>query len=373
MSKLSIEVNGLKFDNPFIIGSGPPSTNARVMCNAYKAGWGGVVAKTAALTTTPVTNVSPRYGKLKTDDGQTIGFQNIELISDRSMEDWEGYYKTTKDAYPDRILIASVMESYDKGRWQEVAGRSAACGVDAIELNFSCPHGHPERGMGAAMGQDPAQVEEVTRWVVEAVDIPVWAKMTPNITDITVPARAAVAGGAHGIAAINTILGVIGINLKDLKPLPTVAGHSTPGGYSYLAVKPIALRMVSELARALGSSASLCGIGGIRNADDAFEHILVGAQTVQSCTGPMLHGFDMVSEMIEGLEARLDEHGFETLQDAVGHSLQYFTTHHDLVDRQAEARAQRKAEMAAKKRVANDSEWGKGDFTEEAAALTSER
>ena len=113
MSKLSIEVNGLKFDNPFIIGSGPPSTNARVMCNAYKAGWGGGVAKTAALTTTPVTNVSPRYGKLKTDDGQTIGFQNIELISDRSMEDWEGYYKTTKDAYPDRILLASVMESYD--------------------------------------------------------------------------------------------------------------------------------------------------------------------------------------------------------------------------------------------------------------------
>jgi dihydroorotate dehydrogenase subfamily 1 len=371
MSKLSIEVNGLTFDNPFIIGSGPPSTNARVMCNAFKAGWGGIVAKTVALTSTPVTNVSPRYGKLKTADGQTIGFQNIELISDRSMEDWEGYYKKTKDAYPDRILIASIMESFDKGRWQEVAGRSAACGVDAIELNFSCPHGHPERGMGAAMGQDPAQVEEVTRWVVEAVDIPVWAKMTPNITDITVPAKAAVAGGAHGISAINTILGVIGINLKDLRPLPTVADRSTPGGYSYLAVKPIALRMVSELARAL-SNTSICGIGGIRNADDAFEHILVGAHTVQSCTGPMLHGFDMVTEMIEGLEARLEEHGFDTLQDAVGHSLQYFTTHHDLVDRQAAARAQRKAEMAAK-RVANDSEWGEGDFTEEAAALTSEQ
>ncbi|MDP6945785.1 MAG: NAD-dependent dihydropyrimidine dehydrogenase subunit PreA, partial [Myxococcota bacterium] len=170
---------------------------------------------------------------------------------------------------------------------------------------------------------------------------------------------------------INTILGVIGVNMKNLRPLPTVEGHSIPGGYSYLAVKPIALRMVSELARAL-SDTSICGIGGIRCADDAFEHILVGAHTVQSCTGPMLHGFEMVTEMIEGLEARLEEHGFDSVQDAVGHSLQFFTTHHDLVDRQAAARAQRKAEMAAK-RVANDSEWGKGDFTEEAAALTSER
>ena len=370
MSKLSIEVNGLTFDNPFIIGSGPPSTNARVMCNAFMAGWGGIVAKTVALTSTPVTNVSPRYGKLKTTDGQTIGFQNIELISDRSMEDWEGYYKTTKDAYPDRILIASVMESYEKGRWQEVAGRSAACGVDALELNFSCPHGHPERGMGAAMGQDPAQVEEVTGWVKEAVSIPVWAKMTPNITDITVPARSAVAGGADGIAAINTILGVIGINMRDLRPYPTAAGHSTPGGYSYQAVRPIALRMVSEIARALPGTA-ISGIGGVLCGDDAFEHILMGASTVQSCTGPMMQGFDMVKEMTESLEARLEQHGFATLQDAVGHSLQYLTTHHHLVEMQHAAQAARKSE-AMDRSVVNDADWGKGDFAAEAAELTSE-
>ena len=381
MSKLSITVNGLQFDNPFIIGSGPPSTNARVMCTAYEAGWGGVVAKTVALTSTPVKNVSPRYGKLKTTAGDTIGFQNIELISDRSMEEWEDYFKETKDRYPDKILIASIMESYEKGRWQEVAARSAACGCDALELNFSCPHGHPESGMGAAMGQDPSQVEEVSRWVVEAVDIPVWAKMTPNITDITEPARAAVAGGAHGIAAINTILGVIGINLKTLRPLPTVEGHSTPGGYSYASVKPIALRMVSELKRALGD-VPISGIGGITNADDAFEHVLVGASTVQSCTGPMLQGFDMVKEMIEGMEAHLEAHGFATLQDAVGHSLEYFTTHHHLVDMQVERKARKKAEWEARKAassqdesaaVSDDSQWGKTDFTEEAAALTSER
>jgi dihydroorotate dehydrogenase subfamily 1 len=366
MSKLSVTVDGLTFKNPFVIGSGPPSTNAKIMCKAFEAGWGGVVAKTVSLTDTEVVNVQPRYGKLKADKNN-VGFQNIELISDAPFEDWERWFRETKDAHPDGILIGSIMESYEKARWQELAQRCLAAGCDALELNFSCPHGHPEKGMGAAMGQDPAMVQEVTSWVVEvAGGAPVWAKMTPNITDITKPALAAQRGGAHGVSAINTILACIGINMKTLRPQPTVEGHSTFGGYSYLAVKPIALRMVAEIANAT-EGLSISGIGGVTHSKDAIEHMLVGASTVQSCTGPMLQGFDMVQELIEGTEAFMDQHGFASIEEFRGHSLQYFTTHHHLVELQAEAREKK----AAAKRF-RDKQWGEGDITDGTAKLTSE-
>ena len=366
MPTLETTVNGLKFPNPFVIGSGPPSTNATIINKAFAAGWGGVVAKTTALTDTPVVNVQPRYGKLRTAGKENVGFQNIELISDRPFEDWEDDFKKVKDAYPDRILIGSIMESFDKGRWQEVASRCLAAGCDALELNFSCPHGHPEKGMGAAMGQDPERVEAVTRWVADVANgAPVWSKMTPNITDITQPSRAALAGGADGVSAINTILACIGINLRTLRPQPTVQGYSTYGGYSYYAVKPIALRMVSEIARHV-PELTISGMGGVTNSSDAVEHILVGASTVQSCTGPMLQGFGMVEELIEGTLAFMEQHGFETLDDFRGASLPYFTTHHHLVELQAEKKAKQAAKMANK-----DTEWGKGDVRDETAALTS--
>jgi dihydroorotate dehydrogenase subfamily 1 len=371
--KLEINVDGLTFPNPFIIGSGPPSTNAKIMCKAFAAGWGGVVAKTTSLTDTPVINVQPRYGKLRSPGKDNVGFQNIELISDATFEDWEKYYKETKDAYPDRILIGSIMESYEKGRWQELAGRCLEAGCDSLELNFSCPHGHPERGMGAAMGQNPAMVEEVTRWVVEvAGGKPVWAKMTPNITDIRIPATSAQRAGADGVSAINTILACIGINLKTLKPQPTVEGHSTFGGYSYLAVRPIALRMVAQIARELPGF-TISGIGGVTDANSAIEHMLVGASTVQSCTGPMLQGFDMVKEMIDGTEAFLDQHGFDSVSEIVGKSLPHFTTHHHLVDLQAEKRAKREAQKAAAAAasVNKDSDWGRTGITDQTKNLTS--
>jgi dihydroorotate dehydrogenase subfamily 1 len=365
---LAITVNGMKFPNPFVIGSGPPSTNATVIGKAFAAGWGGVVAKTTSLSDLPVVNVQPRYGKLGTPSGDTIGFQNIELISDRPFEDWENDFRKVKDAWPDRILIGSIMERREKARWQEIAARCFAAGCDALELNFSCPHGHPETGMGAAMGQNPAMVEEVTRWVVEvAGGKPVWAKMTPNITDIRVPARAAKAGGASGVAAINTILSTIGINLKTLRPTPTVEGHSTFGGYSYRSVKPIALRMVGEVAMDQPGF-SISGIGGVTCAVDAIEFILMGANTVQSCTGPMLQGFDMVSEMGEGLAAFLAQHGFADVESAVGKSLPFFTTHHHLVERVAEKKRAKEAELANR-----DTEWGKKDFVAEAGALVSNK
>ena len=251
----------------------------KIMCKAFAAGWGGVVAKTTSLTDTEVHNVQPRYGKLRSPGKDNVGFQNIELISDATFEDWEDWYKETKDTHPDGMLIGSIMESFEKGRWQELAARCEAAGCDALELNFSCP-GHPEKGMGAAMGQDPERVEEVTRWVVDAVNIPVWSKMT--VTDITQPALAA-QRGAHGVSAINTILACIGINLKTLRPQPAVEGHSTFGGYSYLAVKPIALRMVAPMHSL--PDLTISAIGGVCSSTDAIEHMLVGGSTVQSCTG----------------------------------------------------------------------------------------
>jgi dihydroorotate dehydrogenase subfamily 1 len=363
---LEITVNGLKFPNPFVIGSGPPSTNATIMSKAFAAGWGGVVAKTTALSDTSVVNVQPRYGKLRSPKRDNVGFQNIELISDRTFEDWEDDFRKVKASWPDRVLIGSIMESYNKDRWQEVASRSVAAGCDALELNFSCPHGHPESGLGAAMGQDPTQVEEVTRWVREAVgDTPIWAKMTPNITDISVPAAAAMRGGASGVSAINTILACIGVNLKTLRPQPTVQGYSTFGGYSYLAVKPIALRMVAEIAKS-SPGITISGIGGVTSSGDAIEHMLLGARTVQSCTGPMLQGFGMVTELIEGTLAFMEQHGFETLDDFIGQSLPWLTTHHHLVELQAAKKADRAARRASK-----DNFWGKGDVKKETASLVS--
>jgi len=368
MVDLSVESSGMKFPNPFVIGSGPPGTNYKTCARCFDAGWGGVVAKTVSLTDNPVTNVAPRYGqhRFATDDSigkkaDTIGFTNIELISDRPLEDWLEDFKRLKEEYPDKILIASIMEQYDKERWQELTRRITECGVDGFECNFSCPHGHPERNMGAAMGQDPAMVEEVTGWVVEATDKPVWAKMTPNIGDICAPARAAFRGGAKGVSAINTILSCTGVDLKTLRPIPTVEGYATYGGYSYAAVKPIALRMVSQLARdeAVGE---ISGIGGVAKASDAIEHLLLGASTVQLCTGPMLQGHGMVKELIAGLEAFMEEKGFETVDEFVGASLPYFTTHHDLADRQA----------AAKKGASksSDMQWG-NDLTEVTEELTT--
>jgi len=369
MVDLSIESSGMKFPNPFVIGSGPPGTNYKTIARCFDAGWGGVVAKTVSLTDNPVVNVAPRYGqhRFTTDAhdanvrGDTIGFTNIELISDRPLEDWLDDFKRLKAEYPDQMLIASIMEQYDKERWQELTRRIAECGVDGFECNFSCPHGHPERNMGAAMGQDPNMVEEVTGWVVEATDLPVWAKMTPNIGDIRPPARAAFNAGAKGVSAINTILSCTGVDLKTLRPIPTVEGYATYGGYSYAAVKPIALRMVSQLARD-PDVGEISGIGGVSKATDAIEHLLLGASTVQLCTGPMLQGHGMVKGLISGLEEFMEEKGFESVRDFVGVSLPYFTTHHDLADRQKEAKLA--------KAGGTDMQWGE-DLTKTTADLTT--
>ena len=373
MPTLQTTVDGLKLPNPFVIGSGPPGTNLNVISRAFKEGWGAVIAKTVSLDASKVINVTPRYGKLMAGDGkEVIGWENIELISDRPFKLWEEEFKKCKQMHPEGVLIASIMEEYNKDAWIEIVKRCEASGVDAFELNFSCPHGLPERKMGAAMGQAPDILEEVCGWVKSAASKPFWAKMTPNITHIEDPSRAALRGGATGLAAINTIRSVIGVNLDTLRPEPTVEGYTTPGGYSSKAVKPIALRMVMEIATMIRNEfpgRSLSGIGGIESGNDAAQFILLGADTVQVCTGVMKFGYECVKPMCEELLAFMAKHKFETLADFKGQSLDYFTTHADLVKRQAERKAAQKA-AANPKVVKADGEWSGDSFVQQSDALS---
>src|SRR6478672_659986 len=365
---LGITVNGrIEFENPFMLASGPPGTNGKVIAKSYDLGWGGMVIKTISLEASKVVNTAPRYGKLRSrETNEVIGFENIELISDRPFETWLDELRQLKKSYPKKVLIASIMEEYRREAWHEIVRRVQETGVDGFELNLSCPHGLPERKMGMAMGENPDIVEEVCGWVKQVAKLPVWAKMTPNVGNPTVPAAAALRGGADGIAMINTILSVSGIDLKTLRPMPTVEGHSVPGGYSGQAVRPIALRQVMEVARA-NPGVSISGIGGIETGFDAAQFFLLGASTVQVCTGAMLRGYEIISELKEELSKFMTDHKFTNIREFVGKSLPYFTTHHDLVDRQKAARDAKEAARAKR----NDVETWKGDIAKETSTLVT--
>ncbi|KAE9588252.1 putative dihydropyrimidine dehydrogenase (NADP(+)) [Lupinus albus] len=376
---LSVTVNGLHMPNPFVIGSGPPGTNYTVMKRAFDEGWGAVIAKTVSLDAAKVINVTPRYARLRAGGtngsakGEIIGWENIELISDRPLETMLKEFKQLKEEYPDRVLIASIMEEYNKADWEELIDRVEQTGVDALEINFSCPHGMPERKMGAAVGQDCALLEEVCGWINAKATVPVWAKMTPNITDISQPARVALSSGCEGVAAINTIMSVMGINLSTLRPEPCVEGYSTPGGYSAKAVHPIALGKVMSIAKMMKSefdsdNYTLSAIGGVETGGDAAEFILLGANTVQVCTGVMMHGYGLVKKLSAELKDFMEKHNFTSIEDFRGASLQYFTTHTDLVQRQQEAIRQRKA---IKKGLQSDKDWTGDGFVKETESMVS--
>jgi dihydropyrimidine dehydrogenase (NADP+)/dihydropyrimidine dehydrogenase (NAD+) subunit PreA len=370
MADLSTVVNGLKLPNPFVIGSGPPGTNANVIGKAFDEGWGAVICKTISLDSSKVVNVYPRYAKVRSRETNEIyGWENIELISDRPFEKWIDEFKQVKDKYPDGVLICSIMEEFNKDAWVEIVEKCQDVGVDAFELNFSCPHGLPERKMGSAMGENPDILTEVCQWVMDVAKIPVWAKMTPNVTHIEDPTRASLAAGCHGVSAINTIRSVASVDLESLRPEPCIEGYTTPGGYSCQAVRPIALRMCMEIAQVIKSEfpdRTLSGIGGVETGGDAAQFILLGADTVQVCTGVMKMGYGCVKPMCEELSAFMDQHKFTSISDFKGHSLQYFTTHADLVKRQADAKAAKKSG----KMVTADEEWSGDDFVEQSDALS---
>jgi dihydropyrimidine dehydrogenase (NADP+)/dihydropyrimidine dehydrogenase (NAD+) subunit PreA len=371
MANLQVTVNGLQFPNPFIIGSGPPGTNANVIGKAFDEGWGGVICKTISLDADKVVNVYPRYARVRSRESNEIyGWENIELISDRPFETWIEEFRNLKRRYPDGVLICSIMEEYRQEAWVEIVERCQDAGVDAFELNFSCPHGLPERRMGSAMGENPAILEEVTRWVMQVAKVPVWAKMTPNVTHIEDPTRAAFRAGCQGVSAINTIRSVAAVNLETLRPEPTVEGYTTPGGYSCQAVRPIALRMCMEIAQVIRKEfpgRTLSGIGGIETGGDAAQFLLLGAHTVQVCTGVMKAGYGCIHPMLKELADFMDRHGFATIDDFLGHSLQFFTTHAELVRLQAEARSAERAGKA--KMVTADEQWSGDEFVKQSDAL----
>ncbi|MDG2383150.1 MAG: NAD-dependent dihydropyrimidine dehydrogenase subunit PreA [Pirellulaceae bacterium] len=375
MASLNCSVDGLNLPNPFIIGSGPPGTNANVICRAFDEGWGGVICKTVALEADKVHNVYPRYARLRSEKTNEIyGWENIELISDRPFETWIDEFKRIKDSHPDRALICSIMEEYRRDAWIEIVERCQDAGVDAFELNFSCPHGLPERKMGSAMGEDPQILREVSEWVMEAAKVPVWAKMTPNITRIEDPVAAAFEAGCQGVSAINTIRSVLGVNLDTLRPEPTVEGYTTVGGYSCKAVRPIALRMCMEIATLIQTEfpgRTLSGIGGIETGRDAAQFILLGCDTVQVCTGVMKMGYGCIQGMCEDLLAFMEQHGFDSVADFKGQSLPFFTTHSDLVRRQQEAKAAERAKKG--KMITADEQWTGDEFVDQTDALARDQ
>ena len=241
-----------------------------------------------------------------------LGFNNIELITDRSLEINLREITQVKKDWPDRAMIVSLMLPCEEALWAEILPLVEATGADGIELNFGCPHGMPERGMGAAVGQVPEYVEMVTRWCKKHSKLPVIVKLTPNITDVRAPARAALAGGADAVSLINTINSITHLDLDRMVAFPVVGNASTHGGYCGSAVKPIALNMVAEIARdPQTANLPISGIGGIGNWRDAAEFIALGAGSVQVCTAAMLHGFRIVEEMKDGLSRWMDEKGYE--------------------------------------------------------------
>src|SRR3954471_12931237 len=314
MADLSINLAGISSPNPFWVASGPPSNTAYQCHRAFEAGWGGVVWKTIG---DPIVNVSSRYSALNLGITRMVGFNNIELISDRSPETNFREIAEVKKRWPNHAVISSLMVD-TRERWHEFVKRSADAGADGIELNFGCPHGMCERGMGSAVGQQPPVAEKIVSWAMEAATIPVIVKLTPNITDVVYAARAAKQGGGNAISLINTINSITQVNLDTLIPEPFVAGLSTHGGYCGPAVKPIALNMVQSCAADTEIGLPISGIGGISNWRDAAEFIALGSTSVQVCTAIMHYGFRIVEEMTEGLNDYLDAKGYKSVMDLVG-------------------------------------------------------
>lgn len=327
MADLRINLAGIESPNPFWLASAPPTNTGYQVQRAFEAGWGGAVWKTLG---DPILNVSSRFAAVNFNGQRVAGFNNIELITDRPLEvNLQEIYETKK-RFPNHTIIVSLMVEPIQKKWHEIVKRVEDVGVDGLELNFGCPHGMAERGMGAASGQVPELVEKQTFWVKEVAKTPVIVKLTPNITDITVTAEAAVAGGADAISMINTINSLAGVDLDSWNTVPNVAGKGAHGGYCGPAVKPIALNMVAECARSPQINVPISGIGGISNWRDAAEFMLMGSSCVQICTAAMHHGFGIVEDMIDGLNNYLDEKGLASAMDLVGRSVQRYSSWGDL-------------------------------------------
>ena len=320
MADLTTDFLGIKSPNPFWLASAPPTDKEYNVRRAFEAGWGGVVWKTLGAEGPPVVNVNgPRYGVIHGPDRRVLGLNNIELITDRPLGvNLEEITRVKKD-YPNHAVIVSIMVPCEEQAWKDILPKVEATGADGIELNFGCPHGMSERGMGAAVGQVPEYIEMVTGWCKKYYSKPVIVKLTPNITDVRLPAAAAKRGGADAVSLINTINSIVSVDLDSMSPEPSINGKGTHGGYCGPAVKPIAMSMVSEIARGPETAGlPISGIGGVTTWRDAAEYIALGCGNVQVCTAAMTYGFKVVQEMISGLSQWMDEKGHSSIQDFMG-------------------------------------------------------
>ncbi len=339
MADLRCEIGGVRSPNPFWLASGPPSDKALNVERAFRAGWGGVVWKTLGEDP-PIVNTAARYGAMSFNGARMAGFNNIELITDRPLEVNLREIKQVKRDWPGRAMVVSLMVPCEEANWAAILGRVEDTGADAVELNFGCPHGMSERGMGSAVGQVPDYVEMVTRWCKALTRMPVLVKLTPNVASILGPARAARAGGADAVSLINTVSSIMSVDLDLMAPTPTVNGKGSHGGYCGPAVKPIALHMVAEIARDPDCTGlPISAIGGISTWRDAAEFIALNAGSVQVCTAAMHQGFRIVDDMIDGLGNWMDAKGYGSLDDFRGRAVpnvtdwQYLDLNYEIVAR----------------------------------------
>ncbi len=333
-NRLAIEFAGIPFKNPFMLSSAPPTMDARHILRAARLGWGGAVMKT--VTHEPTVDPRTRLGVLR-KNGKAIGMNNIELLTRMPLSTWTEDWlpKIKAEAPEDFVLVASIMSGPEPEGWTKLAEVMTQVKVDAIEINVSCPHGSPEKHMGAFIGQNSSLVEMVTRAAKKGTDLPLFVKLTPNVTDIVPIAEAAAKGGADAISAINTVESLIGIDIETATPFPIAYGKnkseqlSTYGGFCGPAVRPLGLRFVSQIAKALPDM-PISGMGGIEGWTSAIEYLMVGARTLQVCTAAMWHGFGIIKPFTEGLAKFMDRKGYETLDAMIGEALPKITTWTDL-------------------------------------------
>jgi dihydropyrimidine dehydrogenase (NAD+) subunit PreA len=330
-ANLGIDFCGVHFANPFTLAASPCTDSAEMVARAFAAGWGGAVLKTTSVESEEVSIAYPIMSSLQRD-GRMIGLHNIDLISERHIGAVCDDIRQLKREFPQHVVIGSIVGS-SKAEWQFLAREMAAAGADLIECSLSCPQGSMVEGeeapMGSMISQDPGLTEKVARWIKEAVPTtPVYVKLTSAVTDLGQMVRAVEASGADGVCLIDSVEGIVGVDLDTLVPLPSVHGYTSYGGYTGRAIKPIALRCVADAARA--AALPIAGVGGIYDWRDAAEFFLLGATTVQVCTAAMELGFGLVEELSDGLSRWLSARGFAELREAVGRSLPHLVEHDDL-------------------------------------------
>lgn len=315
---LSIEFLGVKCENPFFLSSSPVCSNYDMIKKAFEAGWAGVYYKTLGIFIPD--ECSPRFDIGRKESAVWTGFKNMEQISDKPLEVNLEYIKRLKKEFPTKVMAVSIMGSNEE-EWRILAKKVTETGADIIECNFSCPQ-MTSSAMGSDVGQNPELVEKYTRAVVESTHLPVVAKMTPNIGNMEIPALAAKRGGASGIAAINTIKAITNIDLENLTAMPVVNAKSSISGYSGAAVKPIALRFITQLKQHEElKDIPITGMGGIETWRDSLEFLLVGSGNLQVTTSVMQYGYRIVEDLISGLSHYMEDNGFEKVEDMIGLAL----------------------------------------------------